>query len=91
MTIDTDAIIEVVNIELREHMEAKPYEIKFSDGSDVDFESEVDSDGDLTITIKLPEALTDRIQELEDELKEARERITDLEQEVQDLEDQASS
>jgi hypothetical protein len=86
MTIDTDAIFAAVNDQICAHMEAQPYQINYSDGSKVDFESEVDSDGDLILTIVLP----DQISELENELEEARERIADLEEEIRGLKVQAS-
>jgi predicted RNase H-like nuclease (RuvC/YqgF family) len=84
MSIDTDSIIDAVNEALKEHMENQPYSIKYSDDSDVDYESEVDSDGDLILTIQLP----NRIQELEDELEQAREEIEGLEKEVRGLQEE---
>jgi hypothetical protein len=79
MAIDTDRLQEALLELVSAHMDAQPYQITYAGGAEVDYDSEVDSDGDLFLTISPPEHLIDRIEELETELEEAYERIKELE------------
>jgi chromosome segregation ATPase len=66
---------------LKSHLENQPYAVLDEDGDEIDFSSEVDEDGDITVEVDLSH-LRNRIADLETEVTDLEEEVANLEKEI---------